>query len=108
MEISPDDLKAALAGREELRGELTIVAAKEGIDLWISPSAPGTAPAGLESTGDPVMNLPWTHAGLPSIGMPSGRNDEGLPYGLQVVGAWNEDEALLSWAKVIESELPIN
>ena len=32
------------------------------IDLWICPSAIGPAPKGLESTGDPVMNLPWTQA----------------------------------------------
>jgi Asp-tRNA(Asn)/Glu-tRNA(Gln) amidotransferase A subunit family amidase len=95
MEISPDDLQEALSGRAKLREELAIMAKNEGIDLWISPSAPGTAPEGIESTGDPVMNLPWTHAGLPSVSLPSGDNDEGLPFGLQ-------------WAKVISRELPIN
>ncbi|MCZ7669145.1 MAG: hypothetical protein M5U34_19120 [Chloroflexi bacterium] len=29
-------------------------------------------PAGLESTGDPVMDLPWTYAGLPTLTLPAG------------------------------------
>jgi Asp-tRNA(Asn)/Glu-tRNA(Gln) amidotransferase A subunit family amidase len=107
MEISLEDLQTALAGREKLREELALAAKSGGIDLWISPSAAGTAPKGIESTGDPVMNLPWTHAGLPSISLPSGQNSEGLPFGLQVVGGWYADETLLTWAKVIEKELPI-
>jgi Asp-tRNA(Asn)/Glu-tRNA(Gln) amidotransferase A subunit family amidase len=73
-----------------------------GIDLWISPAAPGPAPKGLESTGDPVMNLPWTHAGLPALNLPSGRNADGLPLGLQLTGHWHADEMLLAWAAGIE------
>lgn len=106
--VKPEDLAMLLAGREELRADLTTAAERHGVDLWISPSAPGAAPAGIESTGDPVMNLPWTHAGLPSVGVPSGKNDQGLPFGLQIVGSWMGDEKLFAWAKVIERVLPIN
>jgi Asp-tRNA(Asn)/Glu-tRNA(Gln) amidotransferase A subunit family amidase len=105
MKTSSEDLQEALLGREELRRELETVAEEVGIDLWISPSAPGAAPSGLDSTGDPVMNLPWTHSGLPSVSLPSGYDREGLPFGLQIVSAWHGDEALLSWAKVLEREL---
>ena len=73
-----------------------------GIDLWISPAAPGPAPKGLESTGDPVMNLPWTHAGLPALSLPAGRNADGLPLGLQLAAHWYADEMLLAWAVEIE------
>jgi len=45
------------------------------------------------------MNLPWTHAGLPSITLPAGRAGNGLPLGLQLVGRFGEDEALLGWAQ---------
>jgi Asp-tRNA(Asn)/Glu-tRNA(Gln) amidotransferase A subunit family amidase len=93
------------AGRERLREELMSLMDQHGIDLWLSPSAPGPAPRGLASTGDPVMNLPWSYAGLPVLGMPSGHNAEGLPMGLQVTGRWWADEALLHWGGDIEEHI---
>ena len=103
--ISDGALSAALAGREALRSRLTKKMDDQGLDLWISPSAPGPAPAGLESTGDPVMNLPWSHAGLPTLGLPSGTDPGGLPLGLQLAARFGHDEALLSWGERLESEL---
>ncbi|NIM93473.1 MAG: amidase [Anaerolineales bacterium] len=103
--ISPEELEGALEGREELRRELTAAMDEAGIDLWISPAAPGEAPRGLESTGDPVMNLPWTHSGLPTVNLPSGFSENGLPLGLQVAGGWYADEVLLSLASGIEEAL---
>jgi Asp-tRNA(Asn)/Glu-tRNA(Gln) amidotransferase A subunit family amidase len=98
-------LQEALPGRENLRSELIAVMERAGVDLWIAPAARGTAPLGLQSTGDPIMNLPWTHSGLPAVSLPSGFNAFGLPFGLQVVGKWYADEALLSWASGIENIL---
>ena len=89
-------------GREKLRGEIMEVMDGDGLSAFLAPSAVGPAPSGLGGTGDPVMNLPWTHAGLPAISLPSGMNSEGLPLGLQVVGRWIDDEALLGWAGRIE------
>jgi Asp-tRNA(Asn)/Glu-tRNA(Gln) amidotransferase A subunit family amidase len=51
------------------------------------------------------MNLPWTHAGLPVVGLPAGTNEAGLPLGLQVTGRWQADEVLLAWAVALEREL---
>jgi Asp-tRNA(Asn)/Glu-tRNA(Gln) amidotransferase A subunit family amidase len=56
-----------------LRASLERTMDRHDIDLWISPAATGTAPEGLASTGDPAMNLPWTHAGMPTITIPSGK-----------------------------------
>ncbi|OGO18527.1 MAG: hypothetical protein A2Z14_03200 [Chloroflexi bacterium RBG_16_48_8] len=103
--ISIETLQEALPGREKLREELMTAMEKAGIDLWIAPAARGTAPFGLQSTGDPVMNLPWTHSGLPTITLPSGFNEIGLPFGLQVVGRWYGDELLLAWASEMEGAL---
>jgi Asp-tRNA(Asn)/Glu-tRNA(Gln) amidotransferase A subunit family amidase len=101
---SAEALGAALAGRWRLRQELAQLRDVHGLDLWASPSAPGPAPRGLESTGDPVMNLPWTHAGLPSLNLPAGTIG-GLPVGLQLAGRWRGDEALLAWAVEVEQRL---
>lgn len=99
-QVSAELIERYRAGREQLRQELTAVMAEQGIAAWISPAAVGTAPASLESTGDPIMNLPWTYAGLPAISLPSGRLN-GLPLGLQIVAAWYQDEKLLAWAQQI-------
>ena len=100
--VPPDDLAVALAGREQLRRELRRLMAENGVDVWVSPPAVGAAPPGLESTGDPVMNLPWTYAGLPTLGLPAGVNEQGLPLGLQLAARWGEDERLFKWAAQIE------
>ncbi|MFQ5399725.1 MAG: amidase [Anaerolineae bacterium] len=101
-QVEAEALTAALAGRVNLRHELLALMDKHELDLWISPAAPGPAPKGLDSTGDPVMNLPWTHSGLPTLSLPSGVNEAGLPLGLQLTGRWYGDEIVLAWAAEIE------
>ena len=103
--ITNDQLQKALTARDDFRAELRRAVIDHNIDIWICPSTVGAAPRGLESTGDPVMNLPWTQAGLPAINLPSGKNQDGLPMGLQVVGNWHKDESLLFWAKDLERVL---
>ena len=100
--ISSEQLRSALHARDAFRVELRQAMIDSGIDAWIAPSAVGSAPRGLDSTGDPVMNLPWTQAGLPAITLPAGRDPAGLPMGLQVVGDWNSDESLLAWGETME------
>jgi Asp-tRNA(Asn)/Glu-tRNA(Gln) amidotransferase A subunit family amidase len=75
----------------------------EGIDLWACPAARGPAPEGIQATGDPAMNLPWTHAGMPAAALPVGRAANGLPVGLQLVGRFGEDERLLAWAEALDN-----
>lgn len=99
--VPPALVAAAREGRTVLRQELATLMAEHEIDLWIAPSATGPAPVGLDSTGDPVMNLPWTHAGLPAVNIPAGVDEAGLPLGVQLVGAWYADEALLLWAEQV-------
>ncbi len=103
--VSTEQLEAARAGRAQLRQELTALMANHGISAWIAPAAVGAAPATLDSTGDPIMNLPWTHAGLPSANLPAGFAKNGLPLGLQLVAGWQEDEKLLAWAGQVAEAL---
>lgn len=104
-QVTPEQVKAYRAGREKLRRELLGLMAQHGLSAWIAPAAPGPAPPGLDSTGDPIMNLPWTYAGLPAISVPGGYASNGLPIGLQVVAGWQEDERLLEWAREIKGLL---
>lgn len=99
---SNDAALSAVNGRVRLRHELVALMDAEGIDLWLSPGAPDGAPQGLESTGDPVMNLPWTHCGFPTVTLPGIRAEAEMPIGLQVSARWFEDESLLHWAEEIE------
>ncbi len=103
--ITSSQLQNALTARDDFRAELRRAMIDHNIDLWVSPSTIAAAPKGLESTGDPIMNLPWTQAGLPAISLPAGKDQDGLPLGLQVVGNWYKDESLLFWAKELEKVL---
>jgi Asp-tRNA(Asn)/Glu-tRNA(Gln) amidotransferase A subunit family amidase len=100
--IDGNQAASALRERDSFRQELRQTMIESGIDAWIAPSTVGPAPRGLEATGDPVMNVPWSQAGLPAINLPTGTHASGLPMGLQVVARWNADEALLAWAAEIE------
>ena len=69
-----------------------------GLDAWATPSALGTAPEGLASTGDPVMCTLASFAGLPAVGLPLLRGADGMPLGLQLVGRHGDDARLLRTA----------
>ena len=103
-EIDVEAAVEARAGRDRLRSDLRERMREAGVDLWLSPAAPGPAPLGLESTGDPVMNLPWTHAGLPTVTIPACEVD-GLPLGIQLAADAGRDEDLLAWGLEIERVL---
>ena len=74
-------------------------------DAIVTPAAPGEAPEGLESTGDPIFNGLWTFCGVPTITLPLlvGPND--LPVGVQLVGRHNDDARLLRTARWLVERL---
>jgi Asp-tRNA(Asn)/Glu-tRNA(Gln) amidotransferase A subunit family amidase len=76
---------------------------QEGIDGVLAPSATTVAPVGLQYTGDPIMSLPWSHLGLPSVSIPLPQRPGELPLGVQIVGPRNQDLKLLSSAAAIET-----
>ena len=102
--ITPEQRAEGLAGIVELRQRVETTMDREGIDVWASLPALGTAPLGLNSTGDPVMNTPWTHTGQPAIAIPMGMIEQ-LPMGLQLSGRFGADEEFLAAAEAIESLL---
>lgn len=76
-----------------------------GCDVLLTPSATGEAPAGLESTGNPVMNRMWTLLGVPCVNVPAARGPHGLPVGVQIIGRRDDDAHALSAAAWILERL---
>ena len=103
-EVNAEALAAARASQRTLRERLTERMDETGVDAWVCPAAPGPALEGIDDTGDPVMNAPWTHAGMPALSLPAGTAD-GLPLGLQVVGRFGADERLLGYARELAAAL---
>ncbi len=103
--VPAEEQQSYREGRILLRESLQTAMRAHGISAWIAPSTVGAAPMGHDSTGDPIMNLPWTHAGLPALTLPSGTGPEGMPLGLQVSGPWMEDESLFGIARKIAEVL---
>jgi Asp-tRNA(Asn)/Glu-tRNA(Gln) amidotransferase A subunit family amidase len=101
--VTEEERREALASTGRLRREMRALMDAEGIDLWACPAAPGPAPEGIQATGDPAMNLPWTHAGMPAASLPAGWAANGLPLGLQLIARFGEDEQLLAWAEALYS-----
>lgn len=63
-------------------------------DAILTPATQGAAPAGIESTGSPAMNTIWTFCGTPVLNVPLLQSPEGMPFGVQVVGAKDDDARL--------------
>ena len=54
------------------------------------------------------MNSIWSLPGLPVITIPTGVNNENLPYSLQIIGNFGEDEKLLQISRMIVNNLSIS
>lgn len=67
-------------------------------DAILTPVTTGTAPLGLENTGSPIFCALWTLCGLPTISIPAGTAENGLPLGIQLVGQRSGDWNLLAIA----------
>jgi Asp-tRNA(Asn)/Glu-tRNA(Gln) amidotransferase A subunit family amidase len=74
-------------------------------DAILTPAAPGTAPKGLASTGDPSFCTLWTLCGMPAVSLPLMRGANGLPLGVQLVGPRDGDARLLRTARWLVSRL---
>lgn len=80
----------------------------QSVDVILTPSATGAAPIGFESTGDPTLNKLWTLMGNPTVNIPGLYDQAGMPLGIQAIGRFGADRALLSVAHAIESVIKSN
>ena len=77
----------------------------ERCDAVVTPAAPGTAPRGLDSTGDPAFCTLWTLCGMPALNLPLMRGVNDLPMGVQLVGRRDGDARLLRTARWLAARI---
>jgi len=83
---------------------------KQGVDAILTPATPsGAFGIGEKGTADPVemylndiFTVTVNMAGLPGISVPAGRDHNGLPLGLQLIGKPFGEEDLFSLGHVLE------
>ena len=93
------------ARRTARRARQTFADLMADTDAMLTPSAPGAAPHGLGSTGDPMFNRLWTLLGPPCINVPGLIDSRGLPLGIQIVGRFARDRIALDAAWFLERAL---
>ena len=96
------DYVAMLARRQAARAAYTALAGQA--DAVISVTAPGAAPVGLETTGNPIFVVPGSMLGAPGVSLPV-LDDGGLPLGMQVLGFPQGDAGVFAVAGWIEDVL---
>jgi Asp-tRNA(Asn)/Glu-tRNA(Gln) amidotransferase A subunit family amidase len=74
-------------------------------DAIVTPAAPGPAPKGLASTGDPSFCTLWTLCGMPAVSLPLLQSTDGLPIGVQLVGPREGDARLLRTARWLAKKI---
>ena len=100
--LTQADYAAALARR--LAARATLAALLQDCDGLVSVTAAGGAPVGLETTGDPIFVVPGSYLGVPGVALPV-LEVEGLPLGLQLLGAPGEDATLFAHAAFADGAL---
>jgi Asp-tRNA(Asn)/Glu-tRNA(Gln) amidotransferase A subunit family amidase len=96
-DLTLDQYRADLKERARIRAVHAALA--ENCDACITLAAPGAAPEGLNSTGNPEFGVPSSLLGVPSLSLPL-FEDDGLPLGLQVIGYFDRDAdafAIAAW-----------
>ena len=113
--ILAEDYARAQRGRQVLTQEVR--EALNGRDALLLPSLPvpatrlGAATVSVGGSEEPVRNITlrltqlFNITGHPAISLPCGKTDEGLPVGLQLVGARNRTPELLQVAATVEGAI---
>src|SRR5690606_1015755 len=91
------DYTSARTAQQHLRMKWSAIIGTD-IDVVVTPSAPGAAPAGLASTGTSAFNKPWSLLGWPCLHLPTASSLHGLPLGIQLVADYGDDRRLLNAA----------
>jgi aspartyl-tRNA(Asn)/glutamyl-tRNA(Gln) amidotransferase subunit A len=104
--VSRDFYERALADRTALQAR--IGATFDAVDVLVTPTQP-VEPLPLDARPDELDRvrrflLPTSFLGLPSVSVPCGLSDHGLPIGLQVVGDHGDEAGILRVARAVEHQ----
>lgn len=84
----------------------------EDYDFILMPTAPTTAFKIGENSDDPItmylQDIFTVHAnlaGIPAVSLPKGKHSNGMPFGMQLMGAKNEDAKLLWFSAELMNEV---
>ncbi|MES2409302.1 MAG: Asp-tRNA(Asn)/Glu-tRNA(Gln) amidotransferase subunit GatA [Patescibacteria group bacterium] len=84
----------------------------ESVDVVMTPTTPSPAFKIGEKSNDPlqmyladIFTVTANIAGIPAISLPNGSSKDGLPFGLQFMGAYKNDTDLFGIAKEFEVKL---
>jgi aspartyl-tRNA(Asn)/glutamyl-tRNA(Gln) amidotransferase subunit A len=92
--------------RRQFRADMGEMASK--VDVVMTPATPAPAPKDLNTTGDAAFQVPWTAAGLPTVVVPTGLSDLGMPMAVQFGGPWAEEGRVLGAAQWCERVAGLN
>ena len=82
-EQSSEDYKEALDYQKTQRQAVSTWLRKD--QVLVMP-ATTSSPPGMETTGNPLFNSPWSFLGLPALSVPKSLSKEGFPLCVQFVG----------------------
>jgi Asp-tRNA(Asn)/Glu-tRNA(Gln) amidotransferase A subunit family amidase len=106
-DVSVETMGQAKRHMRRTRASIESVFTSTNIDVLVAPTARGVAPKGIDDDGDPIMNLPWTHGGVPVVSLPLGSTDLGLPIGIACIGQFGRDESFLAQVAYIDDALTV-
>ena len=106
MVIPPATYLKAQRLRRQFRADMNDMASK--VDVVMTPATPAPAPKDLNTTGDAAYQVPWTAAGLPTVVVPTGLSDLGMPMAVQFGGPWAEEGRVLGAAQWCERVAGLN
>ena len=113
MAITASEYLTAQRARQRIREALR--STYETVDIIAAPTTARVAPPlseGVRGNGDDARHASYNHSnllrfpsmlGLPACSLPCGINPEGLPIGMQLIGAWFADQTVLNTSAAYQS-----
>ena len=92
--------------RRQFRADMNEMASS--VDVVMTPATPAPAPKDLNTTGDAAFQVPWTAVGLPTVVVPTGLSELGMPMAVQFGGPWAEEGRVLGASQWCERIAGLN